>query len=303
MKRKIDISIVILNYNTRQLLSNCLSSIKNAKKDGLNVETIVVDNASLDDSVNYVKKYFSWVHLVESSQNLGFSAGNNLGAKKAKGEYLLFLNSDTLIVGESLIKMKEFLDNNPEIGAVTPKTLLFNGKIDPDCHRGFPTPWASITYFLGLEKFFPRSRLFGQYHKFYLDLDCVHEIDSGAGAFVFVRKSAFEQIGGWDENYFFYGEDLDLFFRLKQAGWKIMFYPTVMAYHLKGASSGLRKESAHVTKASRDIKLKVAKESIRAMEIFYKKFYRDKYNFLVTMIVILGIKIKGFFRYLYYYFR
>jgi hypothetical protein len=160
-----------------------------------------------------------------------------------------------------------------------------------------------MTYFLGLEKLFPKSKLFGQYHQFYLDLNKPHEIDAGFGTFMFVRQKALEQVGRWDENYFFYGEDLDLFYRLKKAGWKIIFYPEILVTHHKGASSGLRRESKEVARPSRETRIKVAKASIKAMEIFYKKFYQDKYPSWLTWIVLLGIKVKGFFRICLHYFK
>ena len=300
---KPDLSIIILSYNTKDLLKDCLQSVKKAEANGFSFEIIVVDNASSDSSPEMVKKEFPEVRLICNKKNLGFAGGNNLGIPCAQGRYILFLNSDTEVAPEAFKKMIEFMDKYPQVGAATPKTLLFSGGIDPDCHRGFPTPWASICYFLGLEKLFPKSRIFGRYHQFYLDLDKVHEIDAGFGTFMFVRKEVLDQVGGWDESYFFYGEDLDLFYRIKKAGWKVMFYPEPLVTHHKGASSGLRQESKEITRADRKTRLKVAKASIKAMEIFYKKFYQDKYPRWLTWIVILGIKIKGFFRVAYYYFR
>jgi len=301
--KKIDLSIIILNYNTKNLLGDCLKSVEKAKTDGLSWETIVVDNASTDGSPAMVRKEFPEVLLRESKKNLGFAGGNNLGLKKALGRYILFLNSDTQITPDSLVKIMKFMEEDSRIGASTPKTILFSGGMDPDCHRGFPTPWASICYFLGLEKLFPKSKIFGQYHQFYLDLNKTHEIDAGFGTFMFVRRKALDQVGNWDESYFFYGEDLDLCYRIKKAGWKIMFYPESLATHHKGASSGLRRESKDVSQASQEIRIKVAKASIKAMEIFYEKFYKDKYPAWVTLLVILGIKVKGLFRIIYQYFK
>lgn len=300
MAEKIDLSIIILSYNTKELLEKCLQFLQKAKKNNFQVEMIVVDNASVDGSPEMVEKEFPEIKLIRSKKNLGYAGGNNLGLKKTQGECLLFLNSDTQIKSEALIKMMKFMKENPKVGASSPKTMLFNGEMDPDCHRGFPTPWASITYFLGLEKLFPKSRIFGQYHQFYLDLNKIHEIDAGFGTFMFVRQKALEQVGNWDESYFFYGEDLDLFYRLKKADWKIMFYPEILVTHHKGASSGLRKESKEVARPSRETRIKVAKASIKAMEIFYKKFYQDKYPSWLTCLVILGIRVKGSFRLLYH---
>lgn len=294
-----EVSIIILSYNTKSLLRSCLQSVNRSEKH-FAFEIIVVDNASSDGSPQMVKKQFPWVKLILSDKNLGFAGGNNLGLKQAKGEYILFLNSDTEITREAVKKMVNFFEQNQKIGASSPKAMLFTGGIDPDCHRGFPTPWASFCYFLGFERLFPKSRLFGQYHKFYLDLEKPHEIDAGFGTFMFVRRKALKEAGNWDEKYFFYGEDLDLFYRIKKAGWKIMFYPEVLVRHHKGGSSGLRKESRGVTKASREIRVKTARASIRAMEIFYKKFYRNKYPAWITFLVIAGIRTIGFFRVTYH---
>ena len=301
--KKIDLSIITLSYNTKELLKRCLQSVEKAEKDNYQIETIVVDNASSDKSPEMVAKEFPQVKLIKSKKNLGYAGGNNLGLKRTQGEFILFLNSDTEIDKEALIKMMKFMKGNSRTGASTPKTMLFSGGMDPDCHRGFPIPWASITYFLGLEKLFPKSKLFGQYHQFYLDLNKTHEIDAGFGTFMFVRKKALDEVGHWDEQYFFYGEDLDLFYRIKEAGWKIMFYPEVLATHHKGASSGLRKESKEVARPSRETRIRVAKASIKAMEIFYKKFYQNKYPFWLTWVVLLGIKAKGSFRVVLHYLK
>ncbi|MFZ5366144.1 MAG: glycosyltransferase family 2 protein [Patescibacteria group bacterium] len=307
MAEKIDLSIIILNYNTLKLLRQCLGSVKKSKTDGLTFETIVVDNASTDGSVEELqnlklkmKNDNLKLKIILSQTNLGFAGGNNLGLKSANGRYILFLNSDTEITPQALVEMTNFMDKNPKVGASTPKTMLFSGGMDPDCHRGFPTPWASVCYFLGLERLFPKSKIFGQYHKFYLDLDKPHEIDAGFGTFMFVRKKVLDQVGNFDESYFFYGEDLDLFYRIKKAGWKVMFYPEPLVTHHKGASSGLRKESREISQASREIRIRTAKASIKAMEIFYKKFYQDKYPRWLTWLVILGIRVIGFFRLVYH---
>lgn len=293
------LSVIILSYNTLELLRKCLESVPAPP----GVEIIVVDNASTDGSPEMVAKEFPKAVLVANRKNLGFAGGNNLGIKIAKGEYLLFLNSDTVVKPGALSEAVDFMEKNPEVGAFSPKTLLANGQMDPDCHRGFPTPWASISYFLGLEKFFPKSKVFGQYHKFYLDLNHNHEIDAGAGAFMLIRREIVEKVGVWDDQYFFYGEDLDYFYRIKEAGFKIMFYARPLLTHLKGGSSGLRKESKKVTRASRETRLRVARESIRAMEIFYRKFYQNRYPSWLTFLVLTGIRLKGWGRYLKHYLK
>lgn len=287
---KINLSIIILSYNTKDLLKRCLISL------GQKNEVIVVDNGSKDGSGEMVTKEFPAVKLIENKENLGYARGNNIGLQHAHGDFILFLNSDTEVFPGGLEAAVEFMKKNPEVGALSPKTLLPSGKMDPDCHRGFPTPWASITYFLGLGKIFPKSRIFGQYHKFYLDLSSVHEIDAGAGAFMLVPKKVINEVGGWDEQYFFYGEDLDFYYRIKKAGYKVMFYAKPLLKHHKGASSGLRRETKLIAKNSKENRIKVAKASVEAMEIFYKKFYKTQYPFWLTFLVLLAIKIKGQFR-------
>ncbi|MBN1263311.1 MAG: glycosyltransferase family 2 protein [Candidatus Pacebacteria bacterium] len=298
MRKKVDLSVIILSFNTRSLLYDCLRSVLKAAKtaSAYQIQIIVVDNASKDKSSQMVKKAFPQVGLIQNRKNLGFSAGNNVGLKKARGGYVLFLNSDTIVSPRAFQEIITFLNQNPGAGAVSAKTMLASGRMDPDCHRGFPTPWASLTYFLGLERLFPRSRIFGQYHQFFKNLDKVHEIDAGAGAFMVVRRKMLRQVGNWDEGYFFYGEDLDFFYRIKKGGWQVLFYPRPLLTHYKGASSGLRKESRGKTRPSRKTRLQVARASVQAMEIFYRKFYRDVYPRWLTWLVLLAIRLKGFLR-------
>jgi GT2 family glycosyltransferase len=267
----------------------------------MKVEAIVVDNASTDGSPQMVRKIKPQIknlklRLIENRQNRGFAGGHNLGLKLAEGKYILFLNSDTELYPTALKQAVDFMESDPKIGAMTPKTMLFSGGMDPDCHRGFPTPWASLTYFCGLERIFPKSRLFGQYHKFYVDLSKPHEIDAGFGTFMIVRLQVVREVGNWDESYFFYGEDLDYFYRIRKAGWKVMFYPKPLLLHHKGGSSGLRKESKKVTSADKETRIRTAKASIKAMEIFYRKFYQGRYPAWITFLVLTGIKVKGFCR-------
>ena len=307
---EIELSVIILSFNTQKFIKDCLLSVAKAAKNVTGtVEVIFVDNASTDESIAVIESEKKAVEdeklaikVLTSSTNTGFAGGCNLGIKEARGQYLLFLNMDTMVFPEAFKKAIDFMESDSRYGAMTPYTRLVSGGMDPDCHRGFPTPWASITYFLGLEKLFPQSRFFGQYHRFYLDLSKPHEIDAGFGTFLMVRKEVVDKIGPWDEQYFFYGEDLDYFYRIKKAGLKVMFYPEPLLWHYKGGSSGLRKESRKISPASRETRMQVAKSSVKAMEIFYKKFYRNQYPSFVTFLVLLAIKIKGSFRIIKYYF-
>jgi hypothetical protein len=296
-----DLSVVILNYNTRGILSQCLHKAEKALQN-LQAEIIVVDNASTDGSRVMVKEKFPNVKLVELEENIGFSAGNNVGAAEASGKYLCFLNSDVLVNQDTFIKLFDYLEKDDKAGVVTPKLVLRNNQLDPDCHRGFPTPWAALSYFSGLEKMFPKSRIFGQYHQLYKNLDQTHQIDACCGAFLMVRRKLGEKIGWWDEQYFFYGEDLDFCYQVKEQGWSVVYFPLAEAVHYKGASSGLRKETKDL-KVERKTRIKAAQESVRAMEIFYNKFYQEKYPLLVTKVVLLGIRVKGYLRILFNYLK
>ncbi len=197
---KPELSIVILNYNVKELLLNCLESIFQSKGKLDSWQVIVVDNASNDGSVEVVKSKYPQVELIANKENLGFAAGNNVGVKYTEAPIVLFLNPDTVIVDHAIQKTLEVLLGNPDYGAVTCKVELPDGRLDYSCHRGFPTPWNSLMFFSGLAKIFPRSPIFAGYTATYLDISKTHEIDSATGAFLMVRKIAGDQIGGWEED-------------------------------------------------------------------------------------------------------
>ncbi len=285
------LSVIVLNHNTKVILKKCLQKCQQALVN-IQAEIIVVDSASTDKSPEMVEEFFPKIKLIRLKENLGFSIGNNIGVKKSCGDYVVFLNSDVLVKKDAFEMLLKYMDDNKEVGAITPKLVLRNNKIDPDCHRGFPTPWAALSYFLGLEKLFPKSKIFGQYHQMYKNMQETHYIDSCCGAFMLVRKEAGDQVGWWSEEYFFYGEDLDFCYSLKQKDWEIAYFPHVESLHYKGASSGIRKETKDL-QVLKETRVKAAQESIKAMEIFYNKFYKDKYPQWLTNIVLLGIKLKG----------
>ena len=308
--KKIRLSIIIINYNTGALLKQCLESLGHGRWDKGDGEIIMVDNGSTDGSVEWLKqlgvkeknhgqreKKFPPVHipypisLILNKENLGFAKANNQALKQARGKYILFLNSDTIVPKRTIPELITHLEKNSGVGVVTPKLKLRSGKIDPDCHRGFPTPWAAFCYFTGLEKLIPRSKIFGQYHQTGKDLNAIHEIDACCGAFLLTRKKILEKVGGFDESYFFYGEDLDFCFRIKQKGWKVIYYPKVSVIHYKGASSNLRKESKDIAKTSRSVRIKVAGASAQAMEIFYNKFYHMSMKKRLYQLIILHVLI------------
>ena len=239
-----------------------------------------------------VKKEFPQVLVIENRKNLGFSKANNAGVEKSKGRYVLFLNPDTVIYKDSLFGMVKFMDEHKEAGAATCKLLMPGGRLDDAAHRGFPNPWNSLFYFSGLSKLFPSSKLFGGYNLGFLDLSKTHEIDACAGAFMIVRREAGEKIGWWDEDYFFYGEDLEFCFRLKEEGWKIYFVPTISVLHYKGVSAGIKKVSEKITTANLETKKRVTNWRFNAMKIFYRKHYQNKYPPPLTWLVMGGINLK-----------
>jgi hypothetical protein len=167
-----------------------------------------------------------------------------------------------------------------------------NGQIDDATHRGFPTPWNSLMFFTGLSKLFSKSKIFNGYHMGWLDMNTTHEIDALAGAFMMVRRKAGEEVGWWDEDYFFYGEDLEFCFRLKEKNWKIYYVADISIFHYKGTSGGIRKESKEITTANRETKIRVTNWRYKAMKIFYDKHYKGKYPFLVEWLVKGAVDLK-----------
>lgn len=273
-----DLSIIILNYNVKQLLLNCLKFIKRPQVTGYRLQVIVVDNDSSDGSVEAVREQFPQVEIIQNKANLGFAAGNNAGIPFVKAPVILFLNPDTIIVNDAIQKSYEHLMSNPDIGALTCRVELPDGRLDYSCHRGFPTPWNSFCYFLGLSKIFPKSPIFAGYTATYLNINKSHEIDCVTGAFLMVRKIAGDQIGWWDKDYFWNGEDIEFCYQLKMRNWKIFFYPAEKIIHYKGSSA--KKE-----------KSETLGHGISAMKIFYKKHYYHKYPPVLRDLVLIGINM------------
>jgi O-antigen biosynthesis protein len=229
------VSVIIVNYNVRAFLENCLHSVKKAMS-GINAEIFVVDNASDDGSVEMVKENFPDVNLITNDKNLGFAAANNIALQESSGEYLLLLNPDTILQEDTLSVMIEFLDKNDSVGLAGCKILNPDGTLQLACRRSFPTPWVAFTKIIGLSALFPRTRLFGKYNLEYFDPDRSYEVDAVSGSFMFVRRKAYEQAGKLDEQYFMYGEDLDWCYRIKKSGWKIYYISETKVIHYKGES-------------------------------------------------------------------
>lgn len=292
----IDLSIIILSYNTRELLKNCILSIKK-HEPALDYEIIVVDNASTDATASEIRSAkladeIRNLKIIENKKNLGFSKANNIGVTNAKGRYILFLNADTLIYSKTLQTMLEFMEEHKDAGAATCRIELPTGQLDDSCHRGFPTPWRAFCYFCRLSKIFPKFSWFAGYSLSFLDLNKIHEIDSCSGAFMIVRRRAGEEIDWWDEDFFWYGDDLDFCYRLKERGWKVYFVPTVKILHYKGVSSGIKGISKSLTRATRETRLKATNARFGAMRIFYQKHYLNKYPRFLTWLIMQAITFK-----------
>lgn len=274
----LDVSIIIVNYKTRQLTLDCLASVY-ASQTSYHYEVIVIDNASHDSSVEAIRELYPDVQLIANQNNTGFAVANNQGLEVAKGRYILLLNSDTVVQPDTLHTMIYFMDRHPEMGASGCKVILPDGSLDKACKRGFPTPSASFYYAFGISRLFPDRPKFNQYQLGHLSPDDEYPVDCLVGAFMLVRRETIEQVGGLDETFFMYGEDIDWCYRIKEAGWGIFYYPRTYIVHYKGGSA-------------RRKPLKITYEFHRAMWVFHRKHYAKKYNLLTNTAVWVGISLK-----------
>ncbi len=230
-----DLSIVIVNWNTRQLVLDCIRSIYETAKE-CRMQVIVVDNASEDGSVQAVRQQFPQVEVIENRENLGFARGNNQGMAVAEGRYLCLINSDVVVLEGCLNHLMNYLDAHPQVGMVGPKLLWKDRTLQWSC-RKFPSLWNTFCPAVGLPRLFPRVPFFSGEHMGYFPHDRVCQVDVLVGAFLMVRREAYEQVGGMDENYFMYCEEVDWCRRFHDAGWKIVFLPEAQAVHYGGGSS------------------------------------------------------------------
>ena len=288
---KSELSIIILNYNTKELLKNCLDSLGKVRNEA-NFEVIVPDNGSIDGSPEMVESEFNWVKkVIRNGKNLGFAAGNNRAKNYVDGNFVLFLNSDTLVPKGTLVGALKYIKDNKEIGALTCKTILKNGELDKDARRSFITPWIGLVHiFLKLDRIFPKSKILSQYWYGYISPDETHEIDALQGAFFLTRKEILDRVNWFDESYFLDGEDIDLSWKIKSLGWKNVYYPDVSITHLKGATKG-KMESQTKKNVSLSSKLRFRLSGVDSMEKFYRKNLWVNYPLAVNLIVVVGIRI------------
>ena len=278
-----DLSLIIVNYNVRGFLEAMLQSVERAS-EGLQVEIIVVDNHSSDDSVRMVRQHYAGVRLIENQENRGFAAANNQGLEVYRGRYACLVNPDVLLQEDTLRVMVDFMDRHTDVGAAGCKILNPDGALQLACRRSIPTPTSAFFKLTGLSNIFPKSRRIGAYNMTYLDPDEVADVDAVSGSFMFVRREAIEQAGLLDESFFMYGEDLDWLYRMRQSGWRVCYVPTTRIVHYKGESA----------KKSRR---RPSFEFYRAMYIFARKHRPTQgarlLTTLVNWIVTIGIVIKG----------
>lgn len=230
------LSVIIVNYNVRHFLEQALLSVRRAMR-GISGEVWVVDNNSVDDSVRMVQDKFPEVLLIANKTNPGFAIANNQAIRESHGEYVLLLNPDTLVEEDTFLKCLLFMDAHPEAGALGVKLIDGSGKFLPESRRGFPSPWVAFCKTFGLSSLFPHSRLFNQYYMGYLDEDEIHPVDVLVGAFMFIRRAALDKAGLLDETFFMYGEDIDLSYRIVQAGYQNYYFPDTKIIHYKGEST------------------------------------------------------------------
>lgn len=277
-----DLSIIIVNYNTKKLTENCINSVINSTKE-IDYEIIVVDNSSDYEQVYESNELqMDKVIVFPNMPNNGFGAACNFGASKSKGDYLLFLNSDTLVEKGTIDKCFKYLKDHVDIGILGVKMLLKDGTLDHGCKRGFPTPSSSLYYFLGLDKKHPESKKYGAYRQTFIDENKTSFVDAVSGAFMMLPKKVYEMASGFDEDYFMYGEDIDLCYRVKNMGYSVVYFADAVIIHLKG-QSGLNNKSP-----------KVIYHFYNAMTLFYNKHYKNKYSLFTNIAVYTGIKLKYF---------
>ncbi len=275
----LQISVVIVNYNVKFFLEQCLKSVMIAGK-GLRMEIWVVDNNSVDDSLDMVRELFPSVNIIANKENVGFSKANNQAIKASTSKYVLLLNPDTVVQEDTFQKCWEFMELHPDAGALGVKLIDGKGKFLPESKRGLPTPTVAFYKIVGLAALFPTSRRFSKYHLGFLSKDETHEIEILAGCYMFMRQEALDKVGLLDEDFFMYGEDIDLSYRITQGGYKNYYLPTTQIIHYKGEST--KKHSINYVFVF-----------YNAMIIFAKKHFSQQNAELFSFIIKIAIYLRA----------
>jgi len=282
------LSIIIVNYNVKHFLEQCLQSVRRASEN-IDTEVFVVDNNSVDGSLAMIRERFPEVRLIANKVNVGFSKANNQAIMESRGEYTLLLNPDTVLEDDTLEKVIAFMEDHKDAGGLGVKMMDGKGNFLPESKRGLPTPAVAFYKIFGLSRFFPRSKTFGKYHLGYMDEDEIHEVDVLSGAFMLIRKSLLDEIGYLDESFFMYGEDIDLSYRINLAGYKNYYFPETRIIHYKGEST--KKGSINYVLVF-----------YNAMIIFARKHFSHKnarlFSFLIKMAIYFRAALAIINRYL-----
>ena len=269
------LSIIIVNYNVKYFLEQCLQSVLLATKN-CTAEIFVVDNNSTDGSKQFLEPLFKEVHFIWLPKNIGFAKANNIALAKTSGDYILFLNPDTIVAEDSFEKTIAFLQNNTAIGALGVKMIDGSGQFLKESKRAFPSPSISLFKILGLANLFPKSKLFAKYHMGHLSVNENNEVDVLAGAFMLVPKVVLNVVGSFDEAFFMYGEDVDLSYRIQKAGYKNYYFAKTTILHFKGEST--KKGS-----------LNYVRLFYKAMNLFVHKHYKSGNAAIFTFLINIGI--------------
>ncbi len=275
------VSIIIINYNVKYFLDQCIASILQSEFDE-EYEIIVIDNASTDKSVEFIRQKYPEVILIENKENVGFSKANNQGVELSKGEFVLILNPDTILSTHTLKICHDFYKKNQNAGIIGVRMYDGSGAFLPESKRGFPTPFVSFCKIFGLAQLFPSSRIFNQYYLGHLDEEINHEVDTLTGAFMFMRKDIFLEVGGFDEDYFMYGEDIDLSYRVRASGYSNHYLSETNIIHFKGEST-------------RKMSFDYVRRFYEAMIIFAKKHTAGSSVLAYTLAIKSAIYLKAFF--------
>ncbi len=279
MENKSSLAVVIISFNVRKLLKECLESVyRETKRTRLDVW--VIDNHSRDDSVQMLKESFPQVHLIENEENLGFTRANNQAIAKCQSDLILLLNPDTLIQDGALDKMVQFMEEHPDVGVSGCRVLNEDGSLQLACRRSVPSPAVAFYRLSGLSRLFPNSKAMARYNLTYLDPDKPHEVDAVSGAFLLIRKQVVDQIGMLDEDFWIFGEDIDWCIRAKKTGWKVMYYPDARIVHYKGIGCGTNSR-------------KTSYEFYRAMYLFHKKHFAGDCSPITNGLIYTGIFAKA----------
>ncbi|NBC26089.1 MAG: glycosyltransferase [Bacteroidetes bacterium] len=274
-----DISVIIVNYNVKEFLANCLQSVRKAT-EALQTEIFVVDNASSDGSIPFLKHRFKDVTFIENRENLGFGKANNQAIQKANGRYTLLLNPDTLLQEDTLHILRNYMDEHKACGACGCKILNPDGTFAPESRRSIPTVSAAVYKAIGLTAMFPKSRHFGSYYQGWKDEDEGGEVPVLSGSFMFFRTECLKQVGGFDERFFMYGEDIDLCYRVSNAGWQIHYVPDTAIIHYKGEST--KKNELAYNRVFNN-----------AIYTFFDKHYTSRYSHLFKFIIFWVIQLRA----------